>query len=130
MLPFLAMVSATCVAAATNHATIHESGRVSARSTLCRVLERNGGTTTTDAPAADRNDAAPTAYSAPTDRLTRPKPPLPQLGAAGFTFRDPAFGSRLLRVTDARTRPGVLNRSFRVPSNAHLAAWSADSTKC
>jgi len=127
MWPVLAVVSATCVAA-TNHGTIEEVGRASSRTALCRMVDRNAGATA-DAAAAGTSDTAPTAYSALTDRVTREKPPLPQLGAAGFTFRDPSFGSRLMRVTDARTRPGVVNRSFRVPSNAHLAAWSADSKK-
>lgn len=56
------------------------------------------------------------------DRLPRPKPALPTLGPAGFTFRDPTFGSRLQRVTDA-TLDG--SRSWRVASNTHLAAWNA-----
>jgi hypothetical protein len=62
------------------------------------------------------------------DRNTYAKPPLPSLGAAGYTFNDPTFGSKMLRVTDGNTRPGTANRSFRVPSNAHLAAWNASST--
>lgn len=69
----------------------------------------------------------PSAYLATTDRKTYPKPPLPTLGPAGVTFADPVFGSTILRVTDEKTRPGLLNRSYRVPSNSHLAAWSADS---
>jgi hypothetical protein len=60
-----------------------------------------------------------------TDRSIREKPDLPLLGPAGFAFHDPAFGTLMLRVTDA-TMGGS---SFRVPSNAHLAAWNADSTK-
>jgi len=56
------------------------------------------------------------------------KPALPQLGAAGFTFNDPVFGSKSLRVTDGYTRPGTTNRSYRVPSNAHLSAWNSSST--
>ncbi len=71
---------------------------------------------------------APTAYAALSDRVAYPKPALPALGAAGYAFDDPTFGSRILRVTDANTRPGLVNRSFRVPSNAHLAAWNATST--
>src|SRR3984893_13030633 len=71
---------------------------------------------------------APALYSAMTDRTAYAKPALPQLGPAGFTFNDPLFGSKILRVTDGNTRPGVANRSFRVPSNAHLAAWNATST--
>src|ERR1700722_15386475 len=72
--------------------------------------------------------AAPARYSAIADRTIYAKPAPPQLGAAGFTFNDPVFGSKILRVTDGNTRPGLANRSFRVPSNAHLAAWNATST--
>jgi hypothetical protein len=71
---------------------------------------------------------APALYSAIADRTPYTKPALPQLGAAGFTFNDPLFGSKILRVTDGNTRPGLVNRSFRVASNAHLAAWNAAST--
>ena len=67
-------------------------------------------------------------YNAISDRNPYTKPPLPALGAAGFAFSDPTFGSAMLRVTDAFTRPGLVNRSFRVPSNAHLSAWNATST--
>jgi hypothetical protein len=70
----------------------------------------------------------PAFYSAIADRTAYAKPALPQLEAAGFTFNDPLFGSKILRVTDGNTRPGLANRSFRVPSNAHLAAWNAAST--
>jgi hypothetical protein len=31
-------------------------------------------------------------------------------------------------VTDGQTRPGLVNRSFRVPSNAHATVWNANST--
>jgi hypothetical protein len=71
---------------------------------------------------------APTVYNAISDRNAYPKPALPALGAAGFTFNDPTFGSKVARVTDGNTRPGMVNRSYRVPSNAHLAAWNASST--
>ena len=71
---------------------------------------------------------APIAYNAVTDRNAYVKPPLPVLGPAGYAFADPTFGSALLRVTDAQTRPGTPNRSFRVPSNAHLSAWNKTST--
>ncbi|HET9833330.1 MAG TPA: fibronectin type III domain-containing protein [Vicinamibacterales bacterium] len=80
------------------------------------------------ATVAAATSGVPSQYSAITDRAVRTKPPLPQLGAAGFTFNDPAFGSKVMRVTDGQTRPGMLNRSFRVPSNAHTAAWNATST--
>jgi hypothetical protein len=67
-------------------------------------------------------------YGAITDRNAYAKPRLPFVGAAGFRFADPTFGSNMLRVTDDRTRPGRLSRSFRVPSNAHLSAWNSNST--
>lgn len=60
------------------------------------------------------------------DRDPRDKPPLPILGAAGYRFNDPAFGTPLIRATDETIAGGA---SFRVPSNAHLAAWNADATK-
>lgn len=61
-----------------------------------------------------------------TDRTPRPKPPVPRLGPPGWTFADPTFGAKILRVTDHQIANGA---SWTVPSNAHLAAWSADSTK-
>lgn len=83
---------------------------------------------TTTSTASTTTSGAPTAYSAITNRTTYPKPAVPPLGAAGFTFGDPTFGSTIVRVTDGNTRPGLVNRSYRVPSNAHLAAWNASST--
>lgn len=58
-----------------------------------------------------------------TDRAPHVKPTIPALGPAGSKFTDTTFGSRMVRITDA-TMGGA---SWRVPSNAHLAAWSADS---
>lgn len=79
-------------------------------------------------PKGRQETGAPGSYNAITDRNAYAKPPLPLLGPAGFEFMDPTFGSALLRVTDGGTRPGMVNRSFRVPSNAHLSAWNATST--
>ncbi len=70
--------------------------------------------------------AAPSTYEAITDRTVRTKPAAPALGAAGSIFTDATFGSRLLRVTDGNTRPGLPNRSYRTPSGTHTNAWSAD----
>ena len=67
-------------------------------------------------------------YKATVDRLPHAKPALPALGAAGTATSDPVFGSRIYRVTDAKTRPGALNRSFRSPSSPHQNAWSAAGT--
>ena len=63
-----------------------------------------------------------------TDRGPRPKPALIKVGQAGFSFNDPAFGSRIWRVTDRSTLPGSTDRSFRTPSATHQNAWSADSS--
>ena len=79
-------------------------------------------------PPPSRAGVSPTAYNAITDRTPYFEPALPQLGPAGFTFNDPTFGSKMLRVTDALTRPGSPNRSYRAPSNPLLSAWNASST--
>ena len=68
-----------------------------------------------------------TTYTSASDRIVRPKPPLPAIGPAGSTFTDPAFGSRLLRVTDANTRPGSPGVSFRTPSAGPQIAWDMAS---
>ncbi len=97
------------------------------------VAKNAGGSTSGPVWSFTTSQAAvtgvPTQYSAITDRLAYAKPALPQLGAAGFAFNDPTFGSRIMRVTDGQTRPGLVNRSYRVPSNAHVAAWNASSTR-
>ena len=76
-------------------------------------------------PSAQTSSAAPLAYDAIADRGPRGKPDLIRVGPAGFSFNDPVFGSRLWRVTDADTRPGAENRSYRTPSGTHQNAWSA-----
>jgi hypothetical protein len=68
----------------------------------------------------------PSVYSAISDRVTRAKGPVPALGAAGYAFRDPAFGSRLVRITDGLLQPDSPNISYRTPSGTHTNAWSAD----
>ena len=75
-----------------------------------------------------RAQSAPAAYRVRTDLQVRSKPALPAIGPAGSPFTDPAFGSRLLRVTDGNTRPGMAGRSYTTPSAAHQTAWNADST--
>src|SRR5262249_33696744 len=54
------------------------------------------------------------------------KPAPLALGPAGFTFLDPVFGNELIRATDETTCGGA---SCRVPSNAHVAAWSCDGRR-
>src|SRR5262245_43880870 len=62
-------------------------------------------------------------YDAIIDRVARPKPTTPAPPAAGDGFVDTVFGSRLLRVTDANTRPGAAAVSYRSPSGSHQNAW-------
>jgi regulation of enolase protein 1 (concanavalin A-like superfamily) len=78
-------------------------------------------------PAQPAPSPVPTTYSAPTDRIPRPKPALPTIGGAGSIFTDPAFGSKILRVTDANTRPASTGVSFRTPSAGPQIAWDMAS---
>jgi hypothetical protein len=69
----------------------------------------------------------PTAfYQSPSDHTPHTKPAPITLGPAGFTFTDPIFGSRMLRVTDEKTNGG---QSVHCASNSNLCAWNADSTR-
>jgi hypothetical protein len=52
-----------------------------------------------------------------------PEPPLPALPAAGGKFRDPAFGTEVMRVTDERD--GAENGNFY----PHWPTFNADSTR-
>ncbi|PYQ90836.1 MAG: hypothetical protein DMG02_08715 [Acidobacteria bacterium] len=70
----------------------------------------------------------PLTYHAISDRVTRMKPALPVLGPAGSSIVDPSFGTRIVRVTDANTRPNRINMSYRTPSAGHTVGWNATST--
>jgi hypothetical protein len=69
--------------------------------------------------------APPLTYHAISDLKVYPKPPLPKLGPAGFTFRDPTFGCPILRVSDEATAEGM---SIVTPAVAFANAWNTDST--
>src|SRR5215831_5529935 len=71
---------------------------------------------------------APSTYDAITDRSPRAKPALVNPGVAGSSFKDPAFGSRIWRVTDRFTRPDKLDASYRTPSASIQNAWSANDS--
>ncbi|HEX6973140.1 MAG TPA: hypothetical protein VF147_02000, partial [Vicinamibacterales bacterium] len=71
---------------------------------------------------------AVTAYGTVTDRTARVEPMLPVPGIAGSAVTDPTFGTTIVRVTDALTRPSKPGRSFRTPSGTHQHAWSALGT--
>jgi hypothetical protein len=72
---------------------------------------------------------APSTYRAISNRNVYPKPALPAVGSAGSRVNDPTFGARMLRVTDANTRPGYPGRSYSTPSAAHQLAWNATSDR-
>jgi hypothetical protein len=72
--------------------------------------------------------AAP--YAATTDRVLRLKPAtLVALGPAGFHFTDTTYGSRMVRVTDAKTRPDRPDREYHTPSSAETNTWAKDNLK-
>jgi Big-like domain-containing protein len=70
----------------------------------------------------------PVTYTADSSRTVYPVPTLPSIGPAGSQFTDPTFGSALVRITDAHTRPDRPNRSYFGPSSAEQNTWNADST--
>jgi hypothetical protein len=73
--------------------------------------------------------SVPATYHAVTNRTVYPEPALPSIGAAGSRFIDRTFGSRMLRVSDANTRPGRAGRGYAGPSAAHQLAWNATSSR-
>ena len=94
-----------------------------ARAFVClAVLFGFGGATL---PASD---PIPTSYHAVKNRTPYPEPAVPAMGSAGARILDPTFGSQILRVTDANTRPAEAGRSYASPSAAHQLAWNATST--
>ncbi|MBA3885085.1 MAG: putative Ig domain-containing protein [Acidobacteria bacterium] len=100
------------------------SGR---REMTIKAMDQGTGETVERAMAIEVvSGQAPSTYEAITDRQTRSKGPLVELGSAGHVFHDPVFGTRLRRVTDGATRPDAPDRSYRTPSATHSNAWSAD----
>ena len=79
------------------------------------------------AAAGAQTRAAVAPYTAVVDHVPYAKPALPLPGPAGSSFLDPVFQSAIHRLTDAVTRPGSPNRSYRTPSSPHQNAWSANS---
>lgn len=76
-----------------------------------------------------QNYAATTTTSTFTAQTTIPA--LPSLGAANSIFKDPSFGSRILRVTDGSTLTPVLagaftNYSVSTPSSSESSIWRKD----
>ena len=68
---------------------------------------------------------APTTYSAYTGTDAKQIPHAPALGPANSIIKDPTFGSRILRVTDAHTHGG----NSLIPEYAgYFRTWNANST--
>jgi hypothetical protein len=61
---------------------------------------------------------------------THAEPALPPLGGAGYIFKDPQFGNRILRVTDGATLTsrGFTNDSVTTSSSAESSMWRKDGS--
>jgi hypothetical protein len=99
------------------------------------VLLFSLATSAAQTPANGKKDARPSGacgppeYCAPTDRDVRAYPDKPPaLGPAGSIVRDPTFGSRILRVTDANSDPVRAGRPLSTPASAEQNAWNTNST--
>ena len=78
--------------------------------------------------------AVPLSYNARTDRVLVPEGTLPVLGGAGYTFVDPDFGSRMVRVTDENTNVNAggnnwQGRAYFTTASAEQNTWNTDSTR-
>ncbi len=85
--------------------------------------------TSAEATRSIATSSAKSPYAAIADRDVRPEPPVPSLGGAGYQFTDPVFRSRMLRVTDANTRPDTVGRSWGSPASPETSAWNTTSTR-
>jgi hypothetical protein len=72
-------------------------------------------------------DTAGTFYAV-IDTQPRSKPAINTLSAAGASWTDPVFGTRITRLTDGRTRPVRTERSFKTPSSVHQNSWNASGS--
>ena len=68
---------------------------------------------------------APSRYSGYSGTDPKRIPPAPSLGPANSVFTDPTFGSRILRVTDARTGDGA---SFMTEDGGYFRTFNANAT--
>lgn len=69
-------------------------------------------------------------YNLRTDRNINPEPALPVLGAAGSSYTDPVFGTKITRVTDSAFSAsiGVPSRSWMTGSGGEQNTWNKDGT--
>ena len=81
-------------------------------------------------PQTDEIKCGPPHYCARTDRKKEPYPDqAPILRAAGSVVKDPVFGSRILRVTDSRTRSGFTGWSFHTAGSSEQNTWNANARR-
>ena len=72
----------------------------------------------------------PPTYCARTDMRLEPYPKTPPAtGPAGSIISDPTFGSRIVRVTDAKTDSRGASESYSTPSSAEQNSWNTDDTR-
>jgi hypothetical protein len=72
----------------------------------------------------------PPNYCARTDVRVEPYPKVaPAIGPAGSIVSDPIFGSRIVRVTDAKTDARRPSESYTTPSSAEQNPWNTDDTR-
>jgi len=71
-----------------------------------------------------------TTYTLRTDRNILPEPSLPALGAAGSSYIDPVFGTKITRVTDQEFSKsiGAPTRSWMTGSGGEQNTWNKDGT--
>ena len=72
----------------------------------------------------------PPNYCARTDVRVLPYSKVaPAIGPGGSIVSDPIFGSRIVRVTDAKTDARRPSESYTTPSSAEQNSWNTDDTK-
>ena len=79
---------------------------------------------------APDKSCGPPSYCARTDVRIEPYPKVPPaVGAAGAIITDPTFGSRIARVTDAKTDSRRPATSYSTPSSSEQNSWNTNDTK-
>jgi hypothetical protein len=72
----------------------------------------------------------PPSYCTRSDVRIEPYPKAPPvIGPAGSIIHDPSFGSRIVRVTDAKTDSRRSSESYSTPSTGEQNSWNTDATK-
>lgn len=80
--------------------------------------------------APPEKPCGPPHYCARTDVRVEPySKTAPVMGPAGSMVSDPNFGSRIVRVTDAKTDSRKPSESYSTPSSAEQNSWNTDDTK-